>query len=223
MPLGMPLGCLEVSGVDLVRPIPALASTGFSLLDLHRSHLWRSGPLGHGFFGALRSPWPRSSRHAKRSSLLPAGANRAKSKPKSLRIALLYHESNCSSDAASSLSTRSGSKASRQTTATPPPLGFGTSHTDSAEIPRRLRDCTYSSSRRAYESSCTSRRQGSSRSAETSQANSRVLPAVATTITGARHPRIPSFVSGADLHNLCRLPVTIPWREPVQSPCGKGS
>jgi hypothetical protein len=32
MPLAMPLGCLEVSGVDLVRPIPALASNGFSFL-----------------------------------------------------------------------------------------------------------------------------------------------------------------------------------------------
>jgi hypothetical protein len=32
MPLGMPLGCLDVSGVDPVRPIPALVSNGFSFL-----------------------------------------------------------------------------------------------------------------------------------------------------------------------------------------------
>lgn len=69
-----------------------------------------------------------------------ARGNRAKSRPKSLRIAPLYHESKGASDAASSPSARLGSKASSYTTATPPPVGFGTSHTNSAETPRRLRD-----------------------------------------------------------------------------------
>src|SRR3954470_11502260 len=65
---------------------------------------------------------------------------------------------------------------------------------------RRRRDPTYSSSSRpASESSCKSRRQGSSWSAETSQANNKVLLTIATT---ARHPRIPFFVWGAHLYNL---------------------
>jgi hypothetical protein len=57
----------------------------------------------------------------------------------------------------------------------PPPSGLlGTNHTDSTEMPKRRRDSTYSSSslRPASESSCKSRRQGSSCSAEISQAKS---------------------------------------------------
>ena len=184
---------------------------------LHKAHVSRAGASGHGLFGVSRSPGLRSSRQVNRSSLHPARGNPAKSKPKILRIAPLYHESKGASDDARSSSARSGSNASRQTTATPPPLGFGTSHTDSADTPRRLRDSTYSSSRLTYESSCRSRRQGSSWSAETSQANSIVLPTVATITTGARHLRVPSLVSGADLHNPGRLPVAIPRGKPVQS------
>jgi hypothetical protein len=200
--------------------MPGMVSYGIrSVGVLHKAHVSRAGASGNGLFGASRSPGLRSSRQVNRSSLHPACGNPAKSKPKILRIAPLYHESKGASDDARSSSARSGSNASRQTTATPPPLGFGTSHTDSADTPRRLRDSTYSSSSRlAYESSCISRRQGSSWSAETSQANSSaLLPAVATTTTGARHPRVPSFVSGANLHNLGRLSVAIPRGNPVQS------
>src|SRR5215217_4737018 len=82
-------------------------------------------------------------------------------------------------------------------------------------MPKRLRDCAYSSFtslRPASESSCKSRRQGSSCSAETSQANSKLLLAAISTATAARHLlRIPFFVWSARLDRpggtfRCELP-----------------
>src|SRR5918998_6458162 len=68
----------------------------------------------HELFGPSCSPGTSPSRQAKRSSPLPARGTHTKSKPKSLRIPPLYHESKGALDAASSPSTHSrSSKASR--------------------------------------------------------------------------------------------------------------
>jgi hypothetical protein len=178
-------------------PILRLRACFFPLPYESQCRRWASD---HESPGSPCSDSPGASRQPKSSSPPGARGDRSRSQPKISRIRPRYHESKGSSDAANSRSARSGVQpgpsASRQTTATPPPERLGASQTNSAEMPSLRLDRAYSPWR-GPESSCTNLRQGSSRSAGTSQARTKVLPAIAGTTD--RHPQSP--LSGAHTRN----------------------
>jgi hypothetical protein len=149
------------------RPPPSAPSRNATTATSEVTRDMRGGASAHELFDASRSP-RASSREAKRRSSLLARGTRAKSKPKSLRILPLCHVSKGDSDAANSPSARSGLRLPGKRPSLLP-QNASTSHTDSAEMPKRRRDRTYSSSSSlcpVSESSSKSRRQGTSCSAE---------------------------------------------------------
>src|SRR5919106_4866319 len=94
-------------------PLPLLSLSKGPPFLCSTDPVFTSWASDHEVFGPSCSPGTSPSRQAKRSSPLPARGNRAKSKPKSLHIPPLYHESKGASEAASSPSAHSESKASR--------------------------------------------------------------------------------------------------------------